>query len=691
MAVPVLLLPRSILEYPLIHSASLKRPALAFSLVCAAVLSGCGGGDAPTTSAAPMATVAAGAQVESVPVVAAQPTFHRLPMALAEPGLQDADGSSSSALQAPHSEIVPAQLAGIDTARLTEERLQDFLSRRSAQGVAAQGGSGTAATVYTPAQIRAAYGFSTLPASYSGLSASAAAALGAGQTIYILDSNDNPNALADLNTFSSRFGLPGCTQQAASVPASKSGCTFSVMYVSSSGASTSTAPSYDSGWATEIALDVQWSHAIAPLARIVLVEAAAPTNVAFAGALKLVNAMGPGVVSMSFASPEGGWETSYDNLFTGSGMSYFAATGDSGSGVGWPSSSPNVVAVGGTSLSYSGSGARAEVVWSKTGGGISAVESRPGYQSGVSVNGQTTPLMRVAADVSFNADPNTGQYIAVTAPGGSTNWYAAGGTSMATPQWAALTAVANALRAAANQATITTPQAALYQATNGTLADIVSGNDGSCAWCAAKVGYDAPTGLGTPNAAAVLTALTGAKVVAAVPAPVVPGGSLTINAGKSLSVPLGITQQAASGVSSTLSYALSGAPAGMSVNSSGVLQWAAPVKGSYSITVTATNSAGVSASGIYVLTVAVVNPVVSSGTVTATAGVAISVPVIVSDAAGNAVSLSLSGAPSGMSVSGGNLVWPKTVAGSYTVVVTAKDTVTGATGQGSYSIKINAH
>ena len=92
-------------------------------MAAAALLSGCGGGDAPAassvTATASTAAPTAGAQVESVPVVAVQPTFHRLPMALAEPGALDADGSSSSAAQPPHAEIVPAQFEGIDTARLT--------------------------------------------------------------------------------------------------------------------------------------------------------------------------------------------------------------------------------------------------------------------------------------------------------------------------------------------------------------------------------------------------------------------------------------------------------------------------------------------------------------------------------------------------------------------------------------------
>jgi subtilase family serine protease len=96
---------------------------------------------------------------------------------------------------------------------------------------------------------------------------------------------------------------------------------------------TSAAPPYDAGWATEIALDVQWAHATAPLARIVVIEAADPSLNNLLGGVKLANSMGPGMVSMSFGAPEGSWMSSVDSAFTGAAMTYLAATGDSGAAV----------------------------------------------------------------------------------------------------------------------------------------------------------------------------------------------------------------------------------------------------------------------------------------------------------------------------------------------------------------------
>ena len=114
---------------------------------------------------------------------------------------------------------------------------------------------------------------------------------------------------------------------------------------------TAAAPAYESGWATEIALDVQWAHATAPLARIVLIEAADASLNSLLGGVKLANAMGAGAVSMSFGANEGNYTASVDAAFTGAGMTYLAATGDWGAAVSWPSVSPKVLAVGGTSLS----------------------------------------------------------------------------------------------------------------------------------------------------------------------------------------------------------------------------------------------------------------------------------------------------------------------------------------------------
>ena len=136
-------------------------------------------------------------------------------------------------------------------------------------------------TTYTPAQIRAAYGLPALASSASGVTSAQAAQMGAGQTIYLIDAYNDPNIAAELATFDSKFGLPGCTltaiSPAASLPlaaASATGCTLSVVYGTPSASMAAAAPAYNSGWAMEIALDVQWAHATAPYARIVLIEAA---------------------------------------------------------------------------------------------------------------------------------------------------------------------------------------------------------------------------------------------------------------------------------------------------------------------------------------------------------------------------------------------------------------------------------
>ena len=157
---------------------------------------------------------------------------------------------------------------------------------------------------------------------------------------------------------------------------------------------TAAIPTYNSGWATEIALDVQWSHATAPLARVILIEAPDASLSSLVGAIDLADSMGPGIVSMSFGSAEGSWTASADPAFGAASMTYLGAAGDSGAGVEWPAVSAHVVAVGGSTLTYTGSGARSEVVWSGTGGGISAYVPAPAYQTGRSpawARGPTAP------------------------------------------------------------------------------------------------------------------------------------------------------------------------------------------------------------------------------------------------------------------------------------------------------------
>jgi subtilase family serine protease len=513
----------------------MRGPALPLATLLVLSLGACGGGSgSPAGGAMPAGT--------ANPL--ASPGFHLAPVALGVPADTDADGMGGSAYANAHTEPVPDALADLDSAGLTPEAIDAHMRRaaamrpdsapsatgtRRAPGARSAGSPAPLITVFTPAQIRAAYALAPVPSPATHLTPAQAAGLGAGQTIYLVDAYGNPNAAADLATFDAKFGLPACAvvpiTAATPLPlaAASAGCTFSVAYVGANGAVTDTAPAYDAGWATEIGMDVQWAHATAPLARIVLLEAQGASISQLASAIRLAGLMGPGVVSMSFGAGEGAWMASLESLFLANGkMSYLASTGDSGAGVAWPAASASVVAVGGTTLAYTGTGTRSEKAWVLTGGGISAYVAEPSYQTAVAVPGEPsakagakTRSMRSVADVSFNADPNSGQYLVVTPAGASTpGWYSAGGTSIGVPQWAGLLAVANAQRALAGKAPLGQPQAALYKGIAavkglyaGAFLDVSTGRDGSCTNCAAGTGYDQPTGLGTPFGANLIALL----------------------------------------------------------------------------------------------------------------------------------------------------------------------------------------
>jgi len=673
------------------------------------LLGGCGGGSsgssqsvsgAPVSSAVTMFTLQPGDNVGQAALQVATPAFHVAPIILSAPGNIDAQDNGASARALPAVQSVPEAFQNVSSRRLTLERLQSIRhdivpSIDNADGPTSKPMSASAVMTYTPAQIRAAYGMPALPATGAAVSAAQAAAMGAGQTIYIIDAMNDPNSAAELAAFNQSFGLPACTTVAisktASLPlpaASGSACQFSVVYSTASGGMSSTAPAYDSGWATEIALDVQWTHATAPLARIVLIEAPDATNTSLVAAITLANSMGPGAVSMSFGAAEGNWTTSLDGTFSAAKMTYLAATGDSGAGVQWPAVSSHVLAVGGTSLTYNGSGSRTETAWSDTGGGISAYVAAPSYQTG-SVPGLGSPSFRAVADVSFNADPNTGQYLAVISPGSSSvSWLSAGGTSLATPQWAGIVTIANAQRALASKAALGSVQSVLYSqialsASNYATAflDVKMGSDGSCASCSARAGYDEATGLGTPNVAGLLTQLGG---TAGNP-PVVTPAAIAGVAGVPLTFTVAVTAP------DVVTYSLSGQPSGMTISSSGVVSWSAPLFGTYSVTVTAKdNVTGLSGSGLYTIAVAKpVAPVVTAQSISGTAGKALSfTPAIIAQ---DAVTYSLSGQPTGMSISTlGVVSWATPVANNYSVTVTAKDSKTGLSGSGIYAVAIAA-
>jgi len=566
------------------------------------------------------------------------------------------------------------------------------------QTITPLGGVTAAAKTYTPAQIRTAYQLPSMPTSWSNLSATQAAQMGAGQTIYIVDAMHDPNVIAELAAFNQNFGLPTCTTTTISPSVSLpllaalpvNGCQISVVYSNGSSIST-TAPVYNSSWATEIALDVQWAHATAPLARIILIEAPDASVGSLLGAVNLANAMGPGIVSMSFGAAEGSWITTVDSAFSAANMTYVAATGDSGSGVGWPSVSSNVLAVGGTSLNSYTATSRSETVWASTGGGISQYIPIPNYQNS-SVPGMGSQTHRNVADVSFNADPYTGQYVAVIPPGStSVQWYSVGGTSLATPQWAGVVAVTNATRAQNGKGPLGLVQNFIYQAATTTtnfftsiFDDIISGSNGFLA----RTYYDLPTGLGTPNTSNFI-ALAGGGSIQQQPGGTPPVVSpITINgvAGTPLSFSMAYTSP------DPVTWSLSASPSGMIVGSTGVISWPTPAAGTYLVSVTALDTVThLSSSAIAtVVVVQPVAPVVNAATVTGQAGHSLSYQVNALSV--NPVSYTLVGStPAGLVISSsGVLSWANPVVGNFSVTVKATDSKTSASGTGVISVQIAA-
>lgn len=360
----------------------------------------------------------------------------------------------------------------------------------SIYSVAPDATSGPPTSAFTPSQIRHAYGFDQV------------ANQGAGQTIGIVDAYDDPNAESDLGVFSAQFGLPACT--------TSNGC-FRKVYANGK------KPVANANWAVEVSLDVQWAHAIAPKATILLVEA--PTNNLsdLANGATVAVRNGASTVSMSWTSGEFSSETSMDRNFVSSGVTYLAASGDAGTGAAYPAASPDVIGVGGTSLYLNANGSyQSETAWSGSGGGLSAFEREPLFQAQFGIPNDSRGY-RGIPDVSFDGNPGTG-YAVYDSVGvsGYSGWFQVGGTSAGTPQWAALFAIANSMRAAARKANLSSANTALYSlattAINADFQAVTQGNNGTCGTlCTASAGYDYVTGLGTPRAGALIAALAAQK------------------------------------------------------------------------------------------------------------------------------------------------------------------------------------
>ena len=218
------------------------------------------------------------------------------------------------------------------------------------------------------------------------------------------------------------------------------------------------------------------------------------------------------VVSMSFGGNEFSSETYYDYHFAVPGVTFTASSGDSGNGVEYPAVSPYVIAVGGTTAHMSDAAGTysSETAWSGSGGGLSVVESKPMYQQIYGVASQR----RGVPDVAYDADPNSGFPVYDTfSYQGQAGWFQVGGTSAGAPQWAAMFAIANSIRAANFKPTLSSlnsVQYALYNAStwSANFHDIASGANGTCgSVCLAGANYDFVTGLGSPKANQLIPAL----------------------------------------------------------------------------------------------------------------------------------------------------------------------------------------
>jgi hypothetical protein len=365
------------------------------------------------------------------------------------------------------------------------------------------GGSGAA---YSPDQVRTAYGVNDL------------ALDGTGQTIAIVDAYDNPNIFDSVDAFDAEFG----TTAAGSTLYSQYGPASSFLTVVNQGGQTTNLPTTDptGGWELEEALDVEWVHAMAPGAQIILVEANSQSLSDLMGSVKTAASLpGVSVVSMSWGFAEGqsvlaADEATYDQDLTTpaghTGVTFVASTGDYGtSDPEYPAFSPNVVAVGGTSLSVNAdSSYNSETGWGGYnsgvgasiggGGGFSQYEAEPAYQEGVQTSGyRTTP------DVSLVADPATGAWIADTYNLTAANPFeVVGGTSLAAPAFAGLIALADQGRAEAGESPLgnasdsTATQEALYSVPQSDYNAVTTGSNGY----SATAGYNLVTGLGSPQA-----------------------------------------------------------------------------------------------------------------------------------------------------------------------------------------------
>jgi kumamolisin len=353
----------------------------------------------------------------------------------------------------------------------------------------------------TPASLECVYGIKGLYSSGCPKSAFGAETTSGWGTIALVDAYDNPDAATDYTTFSKAFGLP----------------TTGFSKVHANGNGDCKTPAANAGWALEESLDIEWAHAMAPKAQIILVEACSNsmTDLLYAEtvAAGLVAKTG-GDISNSWSTGEFSGETADDTYFfhnqypAVSNIVYFASADDTGCGAAYPSSSPWVISAGGTTVNRLSNGklntTTPEGCWSGSGGGTSA------YETSNEANPYQYPIFGTAAratpDFSFDADPNSGvDFYSLYGFGG---WGIVGGTSVSSPALAGLVnSAANKLGSyflpAAKPAgyfnneedILLYSQLPTQTAYNANFYDITTGSNG----CFVGKSWDYCTGVGSPR------------------------------------------------------------------------------------------------------------------------------------------------------------------------------------------------
>lgn len=314
---------------------------------------------------------------------------------------------------------------------------------------------------------------------------------GKGHTVAAVVAFDDPAAEADLAVYRSTFGLPPCT--------TANGCFKKIDEHGSSNY-----PAADTGWSLEAITDIETISAVCPACNITLVEASTSNIPDLATAVDTAAAAGASVISNSYGVPEASDNTQYESHYNHPGVAIVASAGDNGYGALFPASSPNVIAVGGTSL-YSAPAGISEAVWPHTGSGCSAFFAKPKWQD------DTGCTKRTLNDVAVVADPSTGMAIYDSILDGTKGgWTVVGGTSIGSP-------IISSLIALGKHPEHYTNAERLYGKHNAdSLFAITYGSNGICSisylcdasassasgpehGSAADGQYNGPTGVGSPD------------------------------------------------------------------------------------------------------------------------------------------------------------------------------------------------